>query len=298
MNKQVAQTEYLRQKFQFYPRELGNLTSLLTARQFEKIRKRPRLALVGVIRHIFVALFYGSLYFQMAADAIEARLSLLFFAIMFVMLGNQQCIPSIFDDRLLYYREKGAHIYSYFSYWLTCPNVYLPQIVLNTFLYSVIVYPMAGLHPCWGAFWFFYLVVALSSMNALFFCQFLAIALPSAQTTVAIFPAALFLFIAFAGYIVRLPTLPTWLSTWAPDVSFARWSFQALVINEFEGNQKVDYSNLPEVSYSKYPSYEFLSALGFEGYSKWYSIPVLLLNMVVLRFLTFAVLKKVNHENR
>ena len=293
-----AQAQYLKQKFQLYPRELGKLTWLLSSRQLQKVRRRPRLAIVGIIRHIFVALFYGSLYFQMAPNAIQSRLSLLFFAIMFVMLGNQQCIPSIFDDRLIYYREKGAHIYSYFSYWLTCANIYLPQIALNTFLYSAIVYPLSGLHPCWEAFWFFYLSIALSSMNALFFCQFLAIALPSAQTTVAIFPAALFLFIAFAGYIVRIPTLPTWLSSWATDVSFARWAFQGLVINEFDGNEEIDYSNLPEVYYSKYPSYEFLSDLGFQGYSKWYSIPVLLLNMVILRLFTFLVLKHISHEKR
>lgn len=47
----------------------------------------------------------------MAPTAIQSRLSLLFFAIMFVMLGNQQAIPSVFEDRLLYYREKGAHVY-------------------------------------------------------------------------------------------------------------------------------------------------------------------------------------------
>lgn len=101
---------------------------------------------VAVIRHVLVALFYGSLYWrvrrrarhraqhntstprphtwlialparptpslsQVAPTAIQSRLSLLFFAIMFVMLGNQQAIPSVFEDRLLYYREKGAHVY-------------------------------------------------------------------------------------------------------------------------------------------------------------------------------------------
>lgn len=66
---------------------------------------------VAVVRHVLVALFYGSLYWQVAPTAIQSRLSLLFFAIMFVMLGNQQVIPSVFEDRLLYYREKGAHVY-------------------------------------------------------------------------------------------------------------------------------------------------------------------------------------------
>ena len=53
---------------------------------------------------------------QVSPTAIQSRLSLLFFAIMFVMLGNQQAIPSVFEDRLLYYREKGAHVYGAYRY--------------------------------------------------------------------------------------------------------------------------------------------------------------------------------------
>jgi hypothetical protein len=46
--------------------------------------------IVGIIRHVLVALFYGSLYWHISPTATQSRLSLLFFAIMFVMLGNQQ----------------------------------------------------------------------------------------------------------------------------------------------------------------------------------------------------------------
>lgn len=106
--------------------------------------------MVGIIRHVLVALFYGSLYWQVEATAIQSRLSLLFFAIMFVMLGNQQTIPAVYEDRLLYYREKGANVYGAYSYWMTCATSYVPQNVLNTLIYCSIVYFMAGLnaqHP-------------------------------------------------------------------------------------------------------------------------------------------------------
>lgn len=46
------------------------------------------------------------------------------------------------------------------------------------------------------------------------------------ETAVALFPIALFFFIAFGGFIVRLPTLPGYLKTWAPPASFARWAME------------------------------------------------------------------------
>lgn len=138
----------------------------------------------------------------------------------------------------------------------------------------------------------------LCSLCALFFCQLLSISLPSPQTAVAVFPATLFLFIAFAGFIVRLPSLPAWLGSWCPDVSFARWGFQGLVINEFDGNPKISYAQLPSVYYTPDPYHTLISSLGFDGVSKWYSIPILLLNMVVFRILTYYSLVYINHEKR
>lgn len=48
------------------------------------------------------------------------------------------------------------------------------------------------------------------------------------DTAVALFPVALFFFIAFGGFIVRLPTLPEYLRSWAPIVSFVRWAMEVM----------------------------------------------------------------------
>lgn len=80
-----------------------------------------------------------------------------------------------------------------------------------------------------------------------------------------------------------LPTLPQ--------------SFQGLVINEFHGNPVIDYDRLPS-AYTPNPYQSFITSLGFEQYSKWYSVPILLLNMVFFRVATYAALKYINHERR
>jgi ABC-type multidrug transport system permease subunit len=152
--------------------------------------------------------------------------------------------------------------------------------------------------PCAGCFWYFWIVVMLCSLCALFFCQLLSVALPNSATAVAVFPATLFLFIAFAGFIVQLPQLPPWLGSWAPNVSFARWAFQGLVINEFYNNPRVSYASLATIEYTPDPYQTFVEGLGFQGTDKWFSVPILVLNMVVFRMLTYYTLVYVNYEKR
>jgi hypothetical protein len=39
-----------------------------------------------------------------------------------------QAIPQVFEDRLLFYRERAAGVYGAFAYWATCASAYIPQV--------------------------------------------------------------------------------------------------------------------------------------------------------------------------
>lgn len=60
----------------------------------------------------------------------------------------------------------------------------------------------------------------------LFAVQMLAAATRLQDTAVSLFPVFLFFFIAFGGFIVRIPTLPGYLRSWAPTISFVRWAME------------------------------------------------------------------------
>jgi hypothetical protein len=168
-------------------------------------------------------------------------------------------------------------VYGSFPYWLSSCAPYIPQCLAATLSYSSIVYYMTGLNPGIGEppmpmpihlpppmpdpraglrlyvcvrvctterFGYFAVVVMFCSLCGLYFCQLVSLLVPSPQISVSIFPAALFVIVAFAGFVVRLPYLPDFLSSWAPTLSFARWAFQGLVINEFQGNGKINYASI------------------------------------------------------
>lgn len=77
---------------------------------------RPRI-FQAVARHAFIGIFYGALWWRLGLGRISERVGLVFFSLVFVTLGNQQNIPKIFQDRLLFYREKGGGVYGAAPYW-------------------------------------------------------------------------------------------------------------------------------------------------------------------------------------
>merc|ERR1711918_229461 len=98
------------------------------------------------------------------------------------------------------------------------------------------------------------------------------------------FPMFLFFAAAFSGFVIHIPQFPLWLRVWAPYISFLRYPFQGLCLNEFTDN-----SNLPGGQY-------YISELGFNlltinecGLIQWVFI-------VLLAVMSVASLKYIDYE--
>jgi ABC-type multidrug transport system permease subunit len=168
---------------------------------------------------VVVALFYGSIYYQLPAgndpDDYSNRLGLFFFCLMFMIIGHQQALPAMLDDRLVFYRERGAKAYGAFSYWFSCWIIQIPLILVNVLLFSVILYPMAGLNSHSSEeFGYFYFIMLLSSYCGYYVACFIAAISPSTQAALSYYPIVLFFSVSFAGFLVYIPQFPDWLGDW------------------------------------------------------------------------------------
>lgn len=201
-----------------------------------------------------------------------------------MILGHQQAIPALFEDRLIFYRERGSRAYGPLPYWISSWFLQIPIVALNVLVFSIVVYFMTGLKS--GGFGLFCGVLIITSWTGLFVCQLIASVSPSAQSAISGFPVALFFTITFAGYMIFIPTFPDWLSSWAPYISFMRFSFQALVLNEFNDNSALPYSQ------------EYINSLGFQDYTASQCAPVPLVFLVVFAALLLLALRSINYEER
>ena len=90
----------------------------------------------------------------------------------------------------------------------------------------------------------------------------------------------------FAGFAIYIPQMPVWLGTWAPYITFMRWSFQALVLNEFQDNDNLPYAQ------------SYINNLGFDTYTKEECIPFIILYLAVFSLALLLALRFVNFEKR
>lgn len=275
-------------------------TAVLSRRgMLKECRKRGRI-IASLLQRMFVGIFYGALWFQLGVDGLYERFSLLFFSLVFICMGNQQSIPTIFEERLLFIRERSAGACGCWAYWMSSFLVALPFSLLYSGTYCVIVYWLVGLNSStpWQ-FAFFLLTIWLSDLAALSFCQALASRAKTQQAAIALFPISLFFFMAFAGFIIRIPTLPDYLRSWAPRVGFLRWALQGLIINEFEGQEDTFFPQPPGSPFTSHDAYEaLLDAFGYSGTSKWAAIPVLLLSIATFRIVLLLSLRFLDWERR
>jgi ABC-type multidrug transport system permease subunit len=168
------------------------------------------------------------------------------------MVGHQQSIAMLHQDRLVFYRERSANAVGTIAYWFSTFIIQIPLTVINIVIFCAIEYYLAGLKKTASAFGLFVYIMVFSSLCGLFVCYFVSAISPTIQVALNFFPLVLFFTVAFAGFIINLPQFPPWLGTWAPYLSFMRYSLQALALNEFEDNNKLPLGS------------RYLATLGFD----------------------------------
>ena len=159
--------------------------------------------MITTVRHVIVSFFYGTIYFQLATGTDPAdysnRMALFFFSLLFAVVGHQQCIPGLQEDRLMFYRERGSKAYGALSYWVSCWILQIPLAIFNILVFSMILYTCSGLRPGGGYFFYFYFMTLMCSFNGLFICQLLSAISSSTPAALQLFPMMFFFILAFSG---------------------------------------------------------------------------------------------------
>ena len=88
--------------------------------------------IASFMRTIVVSLFYGTIFIGVGkggdSSAYFNMLSVLFFSLTNNVMGMQTAVPAMINNRLVFYRERGAMAYGAFPYWISCWITMLPLI--------------------------------------------------------------------------------------------------------------------------------------------------------------------------
>eukprot|EP01033_Poteriospumella_lacustris_P010357 gene10357-7362_t len=267
-----------------------NQVTVLLRRGLVVLSRDSVATVFALVRHVAVSVFFGTIYLHLSTGsgfaAYTNRMGVLYFNTVFFIVSNLQALPAMLDQRLLFYRERGARAYDTFAYWMSVWLLQVPVMATNVLVYAAILYHMVGLRPGAAHFFYFYYVLLLMSLWSVQLAGFVASIAESTQAALSYFPIVMFVNVGFAGYLIFLPRFPAWLGNWGPYVSIMRFAFQSLVLNEFQGN-----AALPEAGV-------YLANMGFTQLSKTATALLLLPFYAFFNVAFLGALHLVNFEKR
>lgn len=190
-----------------------------------------------VFQAVLNGLLIGLVFLQLDSTqaSIVSRYGMLLFLVVgtgFVnVIGQVQVMPS---KRLIFDRERSSGSYSVSAfYWGLTVSDFPVQLLLPT-LSTVLVYWTVGLQNDAEKFFVFWGILMVAFQAAFSIGFLIGSSVPNVEVGLALGPIIMVTNMLFAGFFVNLDDIPVFLR-WISYVSFVRYGFQALSINEYTG---------------------------------------------------------------
>ncbi|KAJ4918833.1 hypothetical protein JOQ06_021793 [Pogonophryne albipinna] len=234
-------------------------------RTFQNLLLNPQTSFAQIAVSLLLALIVGVIFFGVKNDAtgLQNRMGALYFMAVDQCFSSQSSAELFIAERKLFIHEYISGYYRVSVYFL-CKMLsdFITLRTIPAILYGCVSYFMIGLKPTVTAFFIFVFSITMVTYTA----TAMALAISADQTVVAI--ANIFMTIAFivmmifAGLLVNLRSIASWLA-WLKYFSIPRYGLAALQINEFTGEEFLDYQGVDWSTWGLWQNYVALGVMTF-----------------------------------
>ncbi|KAG2487630.1 hypothetical protein HYH03_013769 [Edaphochlamys debaryana] len=197
--------------------------------------RTPSYNFVRLAITLAISLVYGSIYWDQgnipnpaAIGNVQNVMGVIYSSTSFLgMLGMNSLMPLLGFERVVYYREQAAAMYSPWAYGFVLMFVETPYLLAQVLLFVGIIYPMIDFVNEAGAFFFYLFMVFLTLSFYLGFASALVYSTPSQQLAQVLGAGMNFLFNLFNGFVIPFPIMPVYYQ-WANRASPTTWVLYGL----------------------------------------------------------------------
>ncbi|EGD76918.1 hypothetical protein PTSG_12701 [Salpingoeca rosetta] len=245
--------------------------------------RNPGVFWVRLAMFVMLCFVIGTIYWQMDHDhnSIQDRISLLFFTVAFLVFMSIAVVPVFIEDNAVFVRERKNGYYAVAAHVVADSLMSIPGLLVISFLSSVFVFFMAGLHGGAAGFFIFTFALFVSLFVAESMLAFVASLLPQLLPALALAAGIYGFFMLCCGFFVLPKNIPPyWI--WGSYIGFHRYSFRIFMHNEFDGNH-FNSTILPRGE-------DVLALYDMENVSVGRDFGILIAMAVIYRMMFFAAL--------
>mmetsp|Transcript_19064 Transcript_19064/g.72080 ORF Transcript_19064/g.72080 Transcript_19064/m.72080 type:complete len:1408 (-) Transcript_19064:508-4731(-) len=187
-----------------------------------------------LVQQVIVGALVAGLFANLAQDAFTSKYGVMFVAIMNFSLGSTLALPSMFEQRAVFYKQRDASFYRTSAYAVATTIIQLPQQAMEILIWVGIVYFSVELSDADGGrhFFIFLAVSFLTSVTMSQFFQILVASLPSVQVAQPVSAACIVVFVLFSGYVIAEDDIDPWF-IWIYYLNPSAHAFLFFAQNEF-----------------------------------------------------------------
>ena len=216
---------------------------LLTRRSWRELTRDKASLVFKNVMAAFFSVVFGLVYFRMdrSQTSIQNRVGILFFVAMNQAFGSSISTSQQMPRQLMVVaRERAAGMYGALPFYVANLLCAVPLELVPMLAQVAVVYYMTGLRTETPGgeysehyFFTYFSVIALENQCGVALGLVLSSLIKNAEMAGNIAPAVIVLLLLASGYFLNEDSIPSWL-IWLKAVSFIRYSFTALCINEFK----------------------------------------------------------------
>jgi len=214
----------------------------------------------------------GWFFWQLgAADetAVRNRTALLFFLILVLTIALHAALATFPHRKALVNKEVANGMYRAESYYIAQNLADLPYVHAGETITCSIIFWMAGLRADGNRFWMFLLIMHLCVFCIIGFMMAVSAGCDNAEVANIQFSMMVLCFILVTGFFVNSTNIPQ-PAQWVEWLSYFRFSFNALMLNEMHGLEFEAYPFKGD-----YVLYEFGITTWVSSF--WFTLPYLVM---------------------
>ncbi|XP_030971325.1 pleiotropic drug resistance protein 1-like [Quercus lobata] len=186
----------------------------------------------------FLALLFGTMFWDLGSKISKQQdlfnaMGSMYAAVLFLGVQNASTVqPVVAVERVVFYRERAAGMYSALPYAFAQVVIELPYIFVQAVVYGVIVYSMIGFQWTVTKFFWYLFFMYFTLLYYTYYGMMSVAVTPTHQIASIVSTAFYGIWNLFSGFVIPRTRIPVWWR-WYYWICPTAWTLYGLVASQF-----------------------------------------------------------------